>query len=377
MDNVNQKPGISVKKGTRIGSTKQVRRLGSLIMFVIVVAAATRSKPPAGGGLIQHMHLQHQHHQLHDYQILIPSDELVEKEYYGDYGGPDSKHVTEERVIQVQVQAQAQAQGEGRNNRRGSRQEKDKDKDPYIQPESKTALASSEPSKSKKLKLKVPYPVFVLNLPKSGTTTLWQYFECGLGPDRAIHWWTNDNKRIGPCVHHNIALHQPPLHRCGNYDVWVDFGYTSPSRCFFPAVQGLEPLYNSYPHATFLWIPRDTVAWYRSASKWGPMLHKWATVCRADFFPNHTSNHHSNNNHHNDAPLGSLDFQQFYRGTHARIRQFAQDHPTMNYVEPPGNMTLSSPDLGAWLEETIGIPASCWGKCQPKGHTVNCESTNE
>jgi hypothetical protein len=291
---------------------------------------------------------------------VILSDELVEEEYYGRSSNTQHKYErwSKQRPPDHAKGAISKPRFDERvwTNKRGSSQEKD----PYIQPEGETAVAlSSEPFKN----LKVPYPIFVLNLPKSGTTTLWQYFACGLGPDKAIHWWTNDNKRIGPCVDHNIALNQKPLHRCGNYDVWIDFGYTSPSRCFFPAVQGLEPLYKSYPRATFLWIPRDTESWYQSASGWGPMLHKWASVCRSDFFPNHTK----------EQTLGSADFQQFYQGTHARIRQFAQDHPTMSYVEPPVNMTLSSPELGAWLEETIGISASCWGKCQPKGHNVKCE----
>ncbi|CAB9509860.1 expressed unknown protein [Seminavis robusta] len=210
--------------------------------------------------------------------------------------------------------------------------------------------------------LKVPYPIFVLNLPKSGTTTLWQYFECGLGPNRAVHWWTTQKgKQIGPCVEHNIKQNKPPVQNCGTFDVWIDFGYAGPDKCFFPAVHALEALYKSYPDATFLLVRRDTESWYQSAKKWGKMFEKWKTACRKDFFPNLAATQ----------PVHTEDFRTFYETTTLRIRQFAKENPGMRYLEP--NMTLSSPALGGWLEENIGIEASCWGKCKPNGHKARCE----
>ena len=268
--------------------------------------------------------------------------------------------------------------------------------DPYI---SNAPYNYSEPLSKP---LKVPYPIFVLNLPKSGTTTIWQYFECGLGPHRAVHWWVQKNattskttitansgsrrargtgrkktsieerrendynvggKQVGPCLEHNIANHQPPLYRCGHYDVWVDCGYSLPrlQKCFFPAVHALDAIYESYPDATLLWIRRDVEEWYNSAAKWGNMLRKWSQACRSSFFPEKV-----------DGALTGEDYKDFYRQTTQRIRQFAKDHPSMTYLEPL-DLTLSSPELGSWLEEHVGIAESCWGKCQPDGQNAKCE----
>jgi hypothetical protein len=212
--------------------------------------------------------------------------------------------------------------------------------------------------------IKVPYPIFVLNLPKSGTTTIWQYFECGLGPNRAVHWWTTQHgKRIGPCVEKNIQQFQrPPLEGCGNFDVWVDFGYAETNACFLPSVHGLEALYDAYPNATLLFIERDLESWYQSASNWGKMFLKWKRACRSTFFPNIPA----------DKPIRNEDFRQFYQWHTQHIRQFALDHPSMTYLEPPLNMSLSSAGVGNWLEEHIGIEASCWGNCRPDGHNAKC-----
>lgn len=216
--------------------------------------------------------------------------------------------------------------------------------------------------------LKVPYPIFVLNLPKTGTTTIWQYFECGLGPNHAVHWWTNKNKRIGPCLDYNIRRDQPPLKRCGNFDVWIDCGYTSKGGgCFFPAVHGLKAFYQHYPNATLLLIQRDADSWFKSASKWGNMLENWSRSCRQSFFPNDTKR----------SDLNEDNFKNLYRRIINNIQQFAKEHPSMTYLEPPSGMTLSSPGIGAWLEEHVGIDAVCWGKCKPDGRTAVCENENK
>ena len=214
--------------------------------------------------------------------------------------------------------------------------------------------------------LKVKYPILVLNLPKTGTTTLWKYFECGLGVGRVVHWWTTSKRarRIGPCVEANIAIGEPPLKQCGKFDVWIDFGYASESECFFPAVHGYKALYEAYPQATFLLVPRNVDEWLKSAEGWHGMLKRWKRACRKSFFP--------------DIPVGQVvsedDIKAFYLGSIENIRQFAQDHPDMNLIMPPAHITLSSPELGNWLEETFGIEARCWGKCQPQGHNAKCEA---
>jgi len=58
--------------------------------------------------------------------------------------------------------------------------------------------------KSLELKLKIPTPIFVLNLAKSGTTTIHQYFNCGLG--------TLDGKLL-PSAHHRYPAKVKVTHK--------------------------------------------------------------------------------------------------------------------------------------------------------------------
>ena len=232
--------------------------------------------------------------------------------------------------------------------------------------------------------LKVPYPIIVLNLPKSGTTALWQYFECGLGPDQAVHWWTPNthdkhhktgDRLIGPCLHANIRDGTPPLQGCGeNYKVWLDAGYANQTHCFQPAVHGLEAIYQHYPHATLLWVSRDTASWYQSVQRWRPLMRKWSSSqnnCRQSFFPNTDGTEAV-------GMLEQKDFVAFYERTRQHARDFARTHPSLTYLEPPSGTVLSSPSLGPWLEENVGIDhAKCWRKCRPNGQHATCEDEQQ
>ncbi|CAB9513433.1 expressed unknown protein [Seminavis robusta] len=357
-------------------STKQLLRLaGVLVLGIIAIvssglyirsssssSSASTSTSAVGMPIIQG-DVQTKQPQVQ------PQDKQVKKEK--SVKAREKKNRQKDKKLQNQektkTKTKEKAKPEQEDRWAQQRQNGWKQRDPYIQKEGEIIPPTTF---SKKQELKVPFPIFVLNLPKSGTTTLWQYFECGLGPDRAVHWWTK-GKNIGPCVHYNIQQqnNQLPLHRCGNFDVWLDFGYTTPTECFFPAVQGLKPLYQSYPNATFLLIRRETDSWYNSAKKWGnakkwgKMFDRWKQTCRNDFFPNKDVN----------ATIQTEDFRQFYDDTTQRIRQFAKKHPGMRYLEPK-NLTLSSPELGDWLQENIGIESSCWGKCKPDGLGAKCSN---
>jgi hypothetical protein len=81
--------------------------------------------------------------------------------------------------------------------------------------------------------LKVPYPIWVLSLPKSGTTSMWQYFLCG--HQKASHQYIHRQPPLltqqgsppvltGMCMEANVRQGRPPFHNCGDYDVYSDTG---------------------------------------------------------------------------------------------------------------------------------------------------------
>lgn len=202
--------------------------------------------------------------------------------------------------------------------------------------------------------LKIPKPVFVTSLPKSGTTSTWKYFLCGLGKGQASHQYgkvenINGTKqvRLGKCFKRNMQANRPLLEGCGDYQVWTDVGVLAPGVCYYPSIHGgLQALYEGYPHATILQVVRETESWVNSTMEFNDLWTRWSTKC--DQFP----------------PMGSQrsDYAKFYDWHTDMVRQFAKDHPSMTYIE----VTLEGTETGRILEEQTGINASCWVNSRTK-----------
>lgn len=81
--------------------------------------------------------------------------------------------------------------------------------------------------------IKIPYPVFVTSLPKSGTTSIWKYAQCG-GQLAAHNWITKKGATraslLGQQIEKNICAGRPPFENCGENDVFTDTG-VSDKRC--------------------------------------------------------------------------------------------------------------------------------------------------
>lgn len=140
--------------------------------------------------------------------------------------------------------------------------------------------------------LTVPTPVFALSLPKSGTTTLFRYFQCGLGKRQAMHQYSrlakNKVVRMPMSMEDNLAANRSLMEGCGNYTVYTDFGGEWPigdrqRACYFPSVHGLAHLAEAYPSATTVLVKRNTSHWVTSASTWNNLLSRMSDHC--DGFP--------------------------------------------------------------------------------------------
>lgn len=211
--------------------------------------------------------------------------------------------------------------------------------------------------------LHINLPVFVPSLPKSGTTSIWQYFNCG--GHMASHQWVKVNSthqmQTGECVAKNLALDRAPFDGCGKYDVYTDTGfanYRKPqgSTCFYPSIDALDEIYKHYPNITFVMVVRNTTQWYDSMMKWGEgsLLSRWRP-CNATGLPGFKS--------------GPQDFLDFYDWHNENIRQFVKDKPSIKYIE----VQLESNETGDILEREIGIPKKCWAKCTP--YSKFCKAT--
>jgi hypothetical protein len=222
--------------------------------------------------------------------------------------------------------------------------------------------------------LQVPTPIFVASLPKSGTTSIWQYFQCG--GHAASHQWikvledellveqlgnvasnvtnavtaSSSSMQSGACIRRNIARKRPPFAECGQSPVLTDTGFANfafgpgQADCYYPSMDALEAIYESYPTATVLLVVRQTASWLTSmqAHGEGSLLLRW-----------------KNCNLTRRAGLSPDNVTGFYEWHTRHVRNFCASHPSLTYVEA----VLEDASVGAYLQERIGIPASCWGKC--------------
>jgi hypothetical protein len=227
--------------------------------------------------------------------------------------------------------------------------------------------------------LKIPTPVLLASLPKSGTTSVWKYFMCG--GQSASHLFAKVNETwsnttvlgtgsrrrgnvidSGLCMKWNSLAGRPLLKGCGDYDVWTDTGYVAPLKeepaCYYPAIEGLDDWFKSYPNSTIMLITRSVDSWVSSVSKWkgGSLVRKWHLCHLSDIIE--SSNRTKSLTH-------------FYEWQLEHIRDFARTHPSITYIEA----ALEDPNIASILHAKTGIPSSCWGDCKPENR--HCKAKNE
>ena len=199
-------------------------------------------------------------------------------------------------------------------------------------------------------------PVFVLGMPKSGTSSIAAYFECGgkkvshfLCDEREhVNWKVQ--RRCGDCIYANVNEGVNPLQGCGNYDVWaqMDRDGDKGGLCYFPQIENLEELHQYYPDATFILNLRPVAKWVSSVQRWGT-LHERLINCDVTGFPRGTGQ-------------SSKELITWYKGHVSNVRRFLSDHHSHGLV----TVQVEDNDAGQVLEEAFGISHTCWGK-----HNVN------
>ena len=204
--------------------------------------------------------------------------------------------------------------------------------------------------------LRVPSPILVLSLPKSGTTSLYQYFTCG--GVQAVHTFgvnatTNRRYRLGTRLRKNFRHNRPLLHNTGKHvQVYTDMGEVSRNNsCFYPSLNALDRIAQDYPNATLIVSYRPD--WYDSIWKYQMLGKRWKKWCPS--FPNTTN---------------LEDWDNFYQQHRQRIRDLVQKYPPLHHLE----FDLTDPTAGRQLQDFTGISASCWGDCKP---TMQCQFKNK
>ncbi len=209
---------------------------------------------------------------------------------------------------------------------------------------------------------KTPFPIFVASLPKSGTTSIYNFFFCG--GVRSVHTYCpyknstkRDQIRIGALIEDNIRKGKPPFEGCGTgirdvqgpIHLFSDTGTSEQRRpCYFPSVSALDAMYQSYPNMTIVLGYRNSTKWYHSVRSWGRggLIQRWTRFC--SFMPD----------------TNTLEnFIEFYEGHNQHVREFAKKHPSITFLE----FSIDSPHVAEELEAMTNISATCWGHSKPTG----------
>lgn len=218
--------------------------------------------------------------------------------------------------------------------------------------------------------LKVGFPIFVASLPKSGTTSTWQYFNCGGQP--ASHQYVKTGpktkEKTGACIYRNIQASRPPFQGCDYLSILTDTGYADfqPEKdapfCYYPSIHSLAKIHEHYPNATYLMLVRNTSSWVDSVIKHakGGLLQRWRTCAKHKQLPHFPAIPLPNTEEYSTKSFDRKDLEHFYDWHTEHVRTFASQN-NVRYIEIP----LGTNETGHLLEREIGIPASCWGRCKP------------
>ena len=182
--------------------------------------------------------------------------------------------------------------------------------------------------------------VFVIGLPKTGTTSLHEFFKCG-GRSSA-HWKCIGKRRCGECIEYNVRRGRPPLQDCGDFDVYtqIDVDADRNHSCYFPQVDALATLYRHYPGATYILNTRPFDHWNRSIHHWHDMYKRLRYKCRWPFVQA------------NDTVF----FRRLHEQSQEYVRAFQREHPEMHLVD----IDIESNVTSNVLSSEFGILEECW-----------------
>ena len=224
-----------------------------------------------------------------------------------------------------------------------------------------------------------PKPWIHLGLPKSGTTSLEQFWKCGgVHTSHSVCKVTKQfliqnvfkgrgggyadgrecsSKYIRPCKLCATCMKAaqesklPILESCGNYSALAQLDMMGNKFCYWPQLSALEEIHQEAPTATFVVMFRNVTTWIRSFKKF-----KYGDMYNAFVGPQCQ-----------DMPFNKGDnspeaLTRFYCNVVQNARNFVALHPSHRLVE----IDLDDPETSVKVANVFGINVSCWGT-----HNVN------
>lgn len=179
-------------------------------------------------------------------------------------------------------------------------------------------------------------PIFVMGFGKTGTTSLYRYFQCG--GYRVSHWKCLPDLLCGRCIFDNYYANRPLLTGCGDYEVYTQLDATlPPHNCFHPQTHLIDELHQQYPRSPWILNTRPFDHWLTSVRHWNNMTDR---LLECGSIRENTTE----------------EFRNLYYDRLNRVRSFWATHKTHAFVE----INIESPYAAHILFRHFGINTSCW-----------------
>ena len=207
--------------------------------------------------------------------------------------------------------------------------------------------------------LKLPTPIIVMGMMKAGTTSIYGYFKCGLDPKMAklSHYDCNHKKNTpqekiglacGKRIRRNLTKMKPrksAFDTIDGFHLYAEIdGQEKNGGMTLPQWDYLNEVYDQFPMATWILNVRQPEMWLNSVDRWLDLRQRFI-----------------DNPYLPDLPRGvgkdDKDMIRFYLRQAERIREFCASHPNLSCVE----VNIDQPDAGDIMENSFGIPTTCWG----------------
>jgi hypothetical protein len=254
-------------------------------------------------------------------------------------------------------------------------------------------------------------PLIVVGYPKSGTTSIWNFFNCSAiqsqhycccndwrdhppCASQTIHNITYGSPTMALCLLTNIAHSKSLLQDCGDYAVYAQLdgerpvmrmaegyagvllnngtyephdrsvqGQNALFRHFLPQHFHLDLLHAAVPNAVFVLPLRDPLVWAKSANNWFHMRGR---------FVNEFMEHDPTIQR--PGPQRALEFLSRIYVEHTRhVREFVRKHPSHVLIE----VNLTSETAGNDMARVFGLDAECWGHHNKVGNRSNLIQNKE
>lgn len=195
---------------------------------------------------------------------------------------------------------------------------------------------------------KLAKPYLNLGFPKTGTSSLHKFFECG--GLRSAHYRCNRVDSCARCIRQSVEAGGEPLELCelgGNnkFDVYaqMDDGH------YFPQIEVLDDIVAAYPEATLFLTFRNMTKWYNSLKKWpprkrGPHLNDKLRENNITGFPTGVGKNVS-------------EFSDWFCNHVQRVRRVVNDNPSLTLVE----VDIEDSNIAKRMSDMFEIDESCWG----------------